>query len=529
MAPQLSSLVAFAGLCLLSALAIVLLVVTLYVLGVVASFAFYCIKEFAQRAPDRPPLVGTVFRMLKEFDRLFDEHVNYALTHRTSRLLFPGHSEIWTSDPAVVEHILKTSFSKYSKGDFNYQIMKDLFGDGIFATDGEKWRHQRKLASHEFSTKVLRDFSSDVFRMNAAKLTEKISYAAANRITINMQDLLMKSTMDSIFKVGFGFELNTLSESDESSIQFSKAFDEANSMVYYRYVDILWQLKRFLNIGSEAKLKRNVQIIDNFVMKLIHQKREQMKKRLDYKVREDILSRFILASEKDPEMINDRYLRDIVLNFLIAGKDTTANTLSWFFYILCKNPIVQDKVALEIRESLEWAKEDNIEKFIARLNEGAIDKMQYLHAAISETLRLYPAVPLDGRAPLQDGKMAEEDDTLPNGYKVIKGDGVNYMIYAMGRMTYLWGEDAEEFRPERWLVNGAFQQESPYKFVSFNAGPRICLGKEFAYRQMKIMAATLVHFFRFKLEDESKKPTYKTMFTLHIDKGLHLYAYPRSA
>jgi cytochrome P450 len=74
-----------------------------------------------------------------------------------------------------------------SQGAFNIQIVKDLFGNGIFATDGEKWRHQRKLASHEFSTKVLRDFSSDVFRLNATKLLEKISSAAANRTTINMQ------------------------------------------------------------------------------------------------------------------------------------------------------------------------------------------------------------------------------------------------------------------------------------------------------------------------------------------------------
>ncbi|EER89118.1 hypothetical protein SORBI_3010G020000 [Sorghum bicolor] len=120
--------------------------------------------------------------------------------------------------------------------------------------------------------------------------------------------------------------------------------------------------------------------------------------------------------------------------------------------------------------------------------------MHYLHAAISETLRLYSAVPVDG-------KLENEDNVIPNGYRVIKGDRMNYMIYAMGRMTYLWGQDTEEFRPERWLVNGVFQLESPYKFVYFNAAPRICLGKEFAYRQMKIMAATLVHFFRFKLAD----------------------------
>ncbi|PUZ62387.1 hypothetical protein GQ55_4G353300 [Panicum hallii var. hallii] len=522
MASQLpSSLAASAGLCLLSVLAAALLAVALYILGVVASFAAFCAREYARRDRGRPPLIGTVFRQLSNFDRLFDEHVRYALAHRTSRLVYPGHSELCTADPAVVEHVLKTSFSKYSKGTFNYGIMKDLFGDGIFATDGEKWKHQRKLASHEFSTKVLREFSSVVFRTNATKLADTISSAATNRTIINMQDLLMKTTMDSIFKVGFGFELNTLSGSDELSIQFSNAFDEANSLVYHRYVDLFWQLKRYFNIGSEAKLKRNIQIIDGFVMKLIHQKREQMNGQ-DNRAREDILSRFIIQSKKDPQTMNNRYLRDIVLNFLIAGKDTTGNTLTWFFYMLCKNPIVQDKVALEIKESVEWdTEENNTEDFTARLNEGAIDKMHYLHAAISETLRLYPAVPVDN-------KMADEDDVLPNGYRVIKGDGMNYMIYAMGRMTYLWGEDAEDFRPERWLVNGVFQQESPYKFVSFNAGPRICLGKEFAYRQMKIMAATLIHFFRFKQADESKDATYKTMFTLHMDKGLHLYAYPRS-
>lgn len=92
----------------------------------------------------------------------------------------------------------------------------------------------------------------------------------------------MKTTMDSIFKVGFGFELNTLSGSDESSIQFGKAFDEANSLVYHRYVDIFWQLKRYLDIGSEAKLKRSIQLINDFVTQLIHQKREQMKNGRDY-------------------------------------------------------------------------------------------------------------------------------------------------------------------------------------------------------------------------------------------------------
>ncbi|KAL6128863.1 hypothetical protein ACLB2K_072216 [Fragaria x ananassa] len=101
------------------------------------------------------------------------------------------------------------------------------------------------------------------------------------------------------------------------------------------------------------------------------------------------------------------------------------------------------------------------------------------------------------------------------------------MSYAMGRMPYIWGKDAEEFIPERWLNNGIFQPESPFKFVAFHAGPRICLGKDFAYRQMKIVAMALLCFFRFKLADDTKNVTYRTMFTLHIDGSLPLVALPR--
>ena len=115
MVPLLSSLAASASICVVSALAIALLVITLYILGTAGSLAVFCIREFTQRAHDRPPLIGTVFRQLNNFDKIFDEHVKYALLHPTIRLVYPGHSEILTADPAVIEHVLKTNFSKYSR------------------------------------------------------------------------------------------------------------------------------------------------------------------------------------------------------------------------------------------------------------------------------------------------------------------------------------------------------------------------------------------------------------------------------
>ncbi|XP_043693734.1 cytochrome P450 704C1-like [Telopea speciosissima] len=471
--------------------------------------------------PQYPPVMGTVFHSLLCFNRVYDHYTDVARKYKTFRLLSPSNSEIFTTDPRNVEHILKTNFDKYSKGSQNYEILEDLFGHGIFNTNGDKWRQQRKIASFEFSTRNLRDFSCAVFRTKSAKLAETILGFGVKNQTFDIQDLLMRCSLDSIFKIGFGVDLNCLEGSTEEGRAFIKAFDDSNRFICWRFVDPFWKLRRILSLGSEGTLKKNIKFMDDFVFGVISNKRKQTFEQQNYNDKEDILSRFQMESKKDPERMTNQYLKDIILNFMIAGKDTTAGTLSWFFYLLCKHPLIQEKVAEEVREVINCKEnETKIDDFVECLTDAALEKMHYLHAALTETLRLYPAVPTDGRC-------AETDDVLPDGFRVKKGDGVYYMAYAMGRMNYIWGEDAEEFRPERWLNNGVFQPESPFKFVSFHAGPRICLGKEFAYRQMKIVAMVLLRFFRFRFADETKQVTYKTMLTLHIDGGLHLGAIPR--
>ncbi|WJX92866.1 hypothetical protein P8452_74450 [Trifolium repens] len=448
--------------------------------------------------PKYAPVKGTVFNQLFYFNKLHDYHTQIAKTHPTMRLLAPNQSELYTIDVRNIEHILKTNFDKYSKGKYNEDIISDLFGEGIFAVDGDKWKQQRKVASYEFSTRVLRDFSCSVFRKHAAKLVKVISQFSHEGIAFDMQDLQMRCALDSIFKVGFGTELNCLEGSSKEGTEFMKAFDESNALIYWRYVDPIWSIKRFLNIGGEAKLKRNIKLIDEFVNKVINTKKEQFALHQDSNVKEDILSRFLMESKKGQTTITDKYLRDIILNFMIAGKDTTANTLSWFFYMLCKNPLVEDKIVQEIKDVTcsHESELNNIDEFVSNLTDVIIDKMHYLHATLTETLRLYPVVPLDGRT-------ADAPDVLPDGHKVKKGDGV-------------------------WINNGIFQPKSPFKFVAFHAGPRMCLGKDFAYRQMKIVAMAILHFFKFKLANGIENVTYKVMFTLHLDKGLPLNAISRS-
>ncbi|KAK9758032.1 hypothetical protein RND81_01G201900 [Saponaria officinalis] len=467
-----------------------------------------------------PPIAGTMFNQLLNFKRLHHYMTNLATNYTTYRILNPFRNEVYTSDPANVEYILKTHFDNYGKGDYTYNNLSDLLGDGIFAVDGEKWRNQRKVSSYEFSTRVLRDFSSTIFRENAVKLANVIADAVKSDHIMDIQDLFMKSTLDSIFKVAFGVELDSMCGSNEEGKRFTKAFDDASAASLYRYVDVFWPIKKFLNVGLEGKLKKDVETINDFVYKLISNKIELMKKSegthsaIQMK-KDDILSRFLQQNNTDP-----KYLRDIILNFVIAGKDTTAATLSWFIYMLCKHPEVQEKVAEEVRTVTGMESVRSYAEIAASLTDESLERLQYLHAALTETLRLYPAVP--------DAKICFSDDTLPDGYSVKKGDMVAYQPYAMGRMRFIWGDDAEDYRPERWLnEDGIFQPESPFKFTAFQAGPRICLGKEFAYRQMKIFSVVLLSSFVFKLGDDESVVNYRTMINLHIDGGLHVRARPR--
>ncbi|KAG6495100.1 hypothetical protein ZIOFF_042891 [Zingiber officinale] len=345
-----------------------------------------------------PPLKGSILHQLLYFSRIHDYHTDLAGESKTFRLLGPSRSYFYTVDPLVVEHVLRTNFAKYGKGFYNYHTLKDLLGDGIFAVDGEKWRHQRKLSSYEFSTKNLRDFSGDVFRKAAAKLAAAISNSARSNESVDIQDLFMRSTMDSIFKIGFDVELDTLSGLSKEGMAFARAFDEAGDLVLWRYADPSWMIKKLLNVGSEATLKKDIQIIDEFIYKLISNKKELLSEQQNQTVgKQDMLSRFMVEKEKDSENMNDKYLRDIILNIIIAGRDTTAITLSWFFYMLCncKHSSLQDQLAREVEDSTaaDHCCTDRAAGFTETLTEASLSKMQFLHAALTETLRLHPAIP----------------------------------------------------------------------------------------------------------------------------------------
>lgn len=119
-----------------------------------------------------------------------------------------------------------------------------------------------------------------------------------------------------------------------------------------------------------------------------------------------------------------------------------------------------------------------------------------------------------------------EDDIFPDGTVVKRGTKVIYAIYTMGRMEAIWGKDCREFKPERWLREGRFMSESAYKFTAFNGGPRLCLGKDFAYYQMKFAAASIIYRYHVKVV-KGHPVVPKLALTMYMKHGLKVNLYKR--
>lgn len=223
----------------------------------------------------------------------------------------------------------------------------------------------------------------------------------------------MRMTLDSICKVGFGVEIGTLNPNSPKN-SFAQAFDTANIIVTLRFIDPLWKIKKILNLGSEAQLDKSIKIIDDFTYSVIRTRKAEIvdakKSGQENQIKNDILSRFIELGEDNA---SDKSLRDVVLNFVIAGRDTTATTLSWAIYMVMTHSHVAEKLYLELKSFEEnQAKEENVTlrrcdedkdepelfnqrvvQFSKLLNKDSLERLHYLHAVITETLRLYPAVP----------------------------------------------------------------------------------------------------------------------------------------
>ncbi|TVU14623.1 hypothetical protein EJB05_38099, partial [Eragrostis curvula] len=471
------------------------------------------------------PLLGIVPHIIKNQHRFLEwstEVIKRNPTHTMSYKAAGLTGGVITANPANVEHILRTNFDNYPKGKLTLSIVEDFLGHGIFNSDGEQWLRQRKAASYEFSSRSLRSFVIDTVRFEVVeRLLPLLGRAAREGRTLDVQDVLERFAFDSICRVAFGEDPACLAEESVAapgSAEFMNAFNVAQNAVMARFMSpakSLWRVKRLLDMEPERRLRAALDTIHGYADRIVRERREKGGQD-GVACRDDLLSRFVASGEH-----SDEGLRDVVTNFLIAGRDTSSAALTWFFWLVSTRPDVEDKIVREVR-AVRASGDPGATSTPTTFSFDELRDMHYLHAAITESMRLYPPVSLDTH-------VSQQDDFLPDGTFVGKGWMATYCAYAMARVEGVWGKDCEEFRPERWLgEDGAFRPESPFKYPVFHAGPRMCLGKEMAYIQMKSVAACVFERFTFRFVGGEGRPGLVLSLTLRMKGGLPMQVKERT-
>ncbi|RLN90215.1 hypothetical protein BBJ28_00017464 [Nothophytophthora sp. Chile5] len=476
--------------------------------------------------PSASPILGHIMEMVRNRSRLHDWLAEKSL-EREGKLFvlrFPRRSDLVVTRPEDLEQILKVQAANFAKGEPLHEILRDFMGDGILLVNGDRWKYHRRVLVSLFSARALRDQMTAIIQRNTLVLQEILAKAAETQQPLDLYKLMNKFTLETFAEIGFGRKLDNLASDKDHP--FEIAFDEANRLAVARMTGSKWRwkLKRWLNVGSERRLRDAMIVIDEFVMDTVSSAIERRQLRselaaqddLAHPTERDIVSIILDTMEAGGHAVTPSEVRDIAMAGLIAGRDTTADALSWLLHVLHQNPRVEGKLRAEIREELP--KFGDSMSYLPSMEE--VQELPYLEAMIRELLRLFPSVPV---IPYH----CVSNTVFPDGTFIPKGIDIMLSLYASGRLTSVWGPDAAEFVPERFLdgETGKLLQMPPTTLAAFSAGPRACVGQRLAMLEMKIVATCLVSRFHL-VEAPGQNVTYSWGLSLRMKHPLMVRVEP---
>ncbi|CAJ1946611.1 unnamed protein product [Sphenostylis stenocarpa] len=439
------------------------------------------------------PILGKLPQLICNLWRVHDFSVEVLKFHggtcEFTGPWFTNMNYLVTSDPLNVHHVFSKNFNNYVKGPEFREIFQ-AFGDGIFTSDAEAWKYNRNLFHSLFKNRSFEMFLEKIIRKKVQNsLLPMLDYLHQQGKVVDLQDVFNRFTFDNICSIVLGYDPNCLSV-DFPEVAIEKAFNQAEESIFYRHTmpKRIWKLQKWLQIGHEKKMAEACKTFDQFIHALIASRSEALGK---YNNNEtggpcaDLLTTLMREGKEQHDAV---FLRDAVFNLFVAGRDTITSALTWFFWLVATNPLVEAKILEEMNDMF-----GSNEKALDDLSVEEVKKLVYLHGAICETLRLFPPIPFER-------KQAVEADMLPSGHGVNPRAMLIFSLYAMGRFEEIWGEDCMEFKPERWISKKGGNVYVPsYKFIAFNAGPRTCLGKDLSFIQMKIVATSVLRNYQIQV------------------------------
>ncbi|THV01187.1 cytochrome P450 monooxygenase pc-2 [Dendrothele bispora CBS 962.96] len=409
-----------------------------------------------------------------------------------------GADRIMTMEPEHIKAILATQFDDFHKGEMEEDQLNSLLGSGVFNSDGE---FHRNMTRPFFSKVRISDY--DVFERHAEETLSVLADRLAQGYPVDFQDAVARFTLDSATQFLFGkavdstsaglpyppsssssYPSSSLTSSDiyltHPSTKFVTAFAQGQQAVTLRSIrGKYWRLFEFWK-DEAAGYRKDVEEFVNPIL-------DEAIKSLKRKEKGDMESGSGSGSIKDVgeeetflEHLVKKVIMDELLNILLAARDTTASLLTFSVYVLTQRPDIVARLKSEISEKVGFARRPTYED---------TREMKYLRAFLNETLRLYPSV------------SPKHATTLPNKngkpWYVPAETRCVYSVFLMHRREDLWGPDALEFDPDRFLDDRLhkYLTPNPFIFLPFNAGPRICLGQQFAYNEASYFLIKLLQKF----------------------------------
>src|SRR5882757_6909710 len=383
----------------------------------------------------------------------------------TFRFYLGGLKEvIITTNPAVIQHVLKTNAENYQKSEIQVKRMGHFLGKGLLTTHGEAWRTQRRLIQKGFDRKQLDALSS----IMQDSLTESLR-DFNRRISAGPVDIyphLMKMTFAMVARSLFGAKLK-----DEDIDLVSHTICTVQEFI------VRQTLQPYLNpwFAASGELRKHEEMrvrADSILMAYIKQRRNQ-------EPGHDLLQTLMDARYSDGEGMSDELVLSESMQLLVAGHETSSNGLSWLLYLLSSRPDCLGRVRQEFDSVLGDAP----------LSHADVPKFEFTTQVIQEGLRLYPPFWMIDREAVADDRVGDID--IPRGSTVI------VYVYGAHHAPRYW-ENPESFDPERFM-KGSEKLRTPFTYLPFGGGPRVCIGNQYAMLQILMILSDLLRSYDFQL------------------------------
>lgn len=392
--------------------------------------------------------------------------------------------------PDLIEEVLKNRTAIIKSRAF--RALTRLLGNGLLTSEGDSWFRQRRLMQPVFHRKRIESYGS-IMVDYTEKMLNDWQAEGQPEAPRDIHAEMMRLTLNIVMKALFNQDVST-SEAETVAHALDVAMDWFNSKQRQNFFILEW-FPRPENI----RYRNAIKAMDKSIYDIIQQRRESGEDT------GDLLSMLMSArDEDDGSGMSDQQLRDEIATLMLAGHETTANTLSWTWMLLAQHPEVEAKLHEELQQVLEGRSPTTDD----------LQKLPYTHAIIKESMRVYPPVAVLGREATED--VVVGDYLIPKDCVVIISQWVMHH-------SPDYFDDAETFKPERWLeVPGEQPLEKRLPrgvYFPFGDGPRICIGKGFALMEAVLILATIAQRYQFVLEP-GYTVTPQSSITLRPEHGI---------